>query len=109
MPADARLEQLSRLRSEVDRSLRPFLNRTGLLAPASGTSRGMARRVAASEAAVPALASNDAEAVSGAVVVNVNLMGGTIFLDDERRVRALAKEIRRLITEDTRRGLGIGG
>ena len=39
------------------------------------------------------------------LTVNVNLMGRTIFLDDERRTRALAKEIKRLITEDKRRGL----
>ena len=39
------------------------------------------------------------------MTVNVNLMGGTIFLDDERALRALAKEIKRLITEDKRRGL----
>ncbi len=45
----------------------------------------------------------------GAVTVNVNLSGGPIFLDDERRIRALAKEIKRLIGEDGRRGLGVGG
>ena len=41
------------------------------------------------------------------LTVNVNLAGGTIFLDDERRTRALAKEIKRLITEDKRRGLTV--
>ena len=45
----------------------------------------------------------------GPVTVNVSLSGGPIFLDDERRIRALAKEIRRLIGEDRRRGLGAGG
>lgn len=45
----------------------------------------------------------------GAVTVNVSLSGGPIFLDDERRIRALAKEIKRLIGEDRRRGLGMGG
>ena len=43
------------------------------------------------------------------VTVNVSLSGGPIFLDDERRIRALAKEIKRLIGEDGRRGLGVGG
>ena len=28
---------------------------------------------------------------------------------EERTVRALAKEIKRLLTEDRRRGLGVGG
>ena len=45
----------------------------------------------------------------GAITVNVSLSGGPIFLDDERRIRALAKEIKRLIGEDRRRGLGVGG
>lgn len=45
----------------------------------------------------------------GGVTVNVSLSGGPIFLDDERRIRALAKEIKRLIGEDGRRGLGVGG
>ena len=43
------------------------------------------------------------------MTVNVSLSGGPIFLDDERRIRALAKEIKRLIGEDRRRGLGVGG
>ena len=30
-----------------------------------------------------------------------------VLLDDERMVRALAKEIKRLITEDKRRGLAV--
>ncbi len=45
----------------------------------------------------------------GPVSINVSLSGGPIFLDDERRIRALAKEIKRLIGEDRRRGLGVGG
>ena len=46
---------------------------------------------------------------AGDSTVNVNLMGGTLFLDDERAIRALAKEIKRLLAEDRRRGLGVGG
>ena len=46
---------------------------------------------------------------AGDSTVNVNLMGGAVFLDDERTIRALAKEIKRLLTEDRRRGLGVGG
>ena len=45
----------------------------------------------------------------GSLSVNVTLSGGPIFLDDERRIRALAKEIKRLLSEDRRRGLGVGG
>ncbi len=46
---------------------------------------------------------------AGDSTVNVNMMGGTVFLDDERTIRALAKEIKRLLAEDRRRGLGVGG
>ena len=45
----------------------------------------------------------------GALSVNVTLSGGPVFLDDERRIRALAREIKRLLSEDRRRGLGVGG
>ena len=41
------------------------------------------------------------------VHVTVNLNGGVVFLDDERRMRLLAREIKRLIIEDVRRGIGI--
>jgi hypothetical protein len=44
---------------------------------------------------------------AGAVGVSKKPKGGTIFLDDERRLRSLAKEIKRLIIEDKRRGLGV--
>ena len=109
MSTDTRLQRLELLRTEVNSSLRSFLHRTRLLTPGSGAPRGVARGAPAPGVAVPVVGSKDADPAPGAVVVNVNLMGGTIFLDDERRVRALAKEIKRLITEDTRRGLGIGG
>ena len=33
--------------------------------------------------------------------------GSLVFLDDERPLRALAKEIKRLISEDIRRGIGL--
>lgn len=39
--------------------------------------------------------------------MNARLRGKTILLDDERTLRALAKEIKLLITEDKRRGLGV--
>ena len=94
MVSDARRERLARLKAEADHSLRLFLRGTTLSVPASGARWSMG-------------GSKDVATSSGAVSVNVNLMGGTIFLDDERRVRALAKEIKRLITEDKRRGLAV--
>ena len=41
------------------------------------------------------------------VQVTVNLNSGVVLLDDERRMRLLAREIKRLIIEDVRRGIGI--
>ena len=41
------------------------------------------------------------------VHITVNLNGGVVFLDDERRMRLLAREIKRLIIEDVRRGIGV--
>ncbi len=41
------------------------------------------------------------------VHVTVNLNGGVVFLDDERRMRLLAREIKRLIIEDVRRGIEV--
>ena len=48
-------------------------------------------------------------AQSGAegVHVTVNLNSGAVFLDDERRMRLLAREIKRLIIEDVRRGIDV--
>jgi hypothetical protein len=70
-------------------------------------------RSAALPAAVPGRLGPQHSAHSGplspaATTINVNLTGGPIFLDDERRIRALAKQIKRLLTEDQRRGIGIG-
>lgn len=89
MTTNNRLQRLSRLRADANRSLRSFSMRTSRMPRDS--------------------ASQQAEVASGGVNVNVNLVGEVFFLDDERRMRALAKEIKRLITEDRRRGLGVGG
>lgn len=35
------------------------------------------------------------------------LGGGVVYLDDERSMRVLAREIKRLIMEDVRRGIDI--
>lgn len=55
------------------------------------------------DAGAPASASSGAAGVQ----VTVNLNGGVVFLDDERRMRLLAREIKRLIIEDVRRGIGV--
>ncbi len=101
--------RLSRLRAETDAALRSLPRST----PSAGStpkarSAGVRGRPPASAATFPT-ARPATSSFSGDSTVNVNLLGGTVFLDDERTVRALAKEIKRLLAEDRRRGLGVGG
>ena len=90
MPSETSSERLSRLRSEADLSLRLYLQRTTLAGLTTtlwdvGGHRAASRSLAPSE----------------------NPPGGMILPDNERTLRALAKEIKRLITEDKRRGLAV--
>ena len=109
MTNDSRSERLSLLKAEANRSLRSFLRRNRIVTPRSGTDRDPRHPDTSSIGLLPVIPPRGATASSDAVNVNVNLSGGTIFLDDERRIRSLAKEIKRLISEDRRRGLGVGG
>ena len=101
--------RLSSLRTDVDRSLRSFVRRALSSARASAVQGSRERRPGASEGASAPPASEMPRAGLGSGLANVRLMGAMMLLDDERRARALAKEIKRLIMEDTRRGLSIGG
>ena len=46
---------------------------------------------------------------TGSPMNSVRQLATNIVMDDERQVRAMAKQIKRLIVEDRRRGLGVGG
>ncbi len=87
---------LERLRERADRIVGEYARGGEFRVPRADGAANGGRRSAMGEG-------------GGAVMVNVSLSGGPIFLDDERRIRALAKEIKRLIGEDRRRGLGVGG
>ena len=76
-------ERLDELRTELSRSLAPVSRRRGFV-----TSR-TARAGGGGRGAPPAP------------------NGVRSALPDERGMRALAKEIKRLITEDSRRGIGV--
>ena len=103
------LDALSRLRAEADATLRSLLRTAPSPASATNPSPAIERR-GAHGGTVPILTTRiAAPALAGDTTINVNLMGGTVVLDDERTIRALAKEIKRLIREDRRRGLGVGG
>ncbi len=101
--------RLTRLRAETDAALR-FLPRS---APsAASTPETPSARVRGRPTTGPAMILTTRPATSGFAAdstVNVNLMGGTVVLDDERTIRALARKIKRLLAEDRRRGLGVGG
>ena len=100
MTSNDGLERLELLRGEADRSLRLFLRRTAFLTSASAASQTVISRLAASE-------SPRSVAAPDAANVTVDPMPEASFPDNERRLRALAKEIKRLITEDKRRGLPV--
>ena len=101
--------RLNRLRAETDSALRTLLRSV----PSVGSTQEIpSTRVRGWPLRSPAMiptARPAGSSFAGDATVNVNLMGGTVFLDDERTIRALAKEIKRLLTEDRRRGLGVGG
>ena len=94
MTDDATSTRLAELSAEADRALRSFLRRTTLFAVSSATaatSAGTGPRTVEESAAQSNNDGSTRRAVSR----------------DERGQRALAKEIKRLITEDKRRGLGV--
>lgn len=109
MTADSLSRRLSRLEGDADRSLTLLLQRSGFAVPASMTAAAEAGNPSTSGNITPIPAAQETVSAPGAVNVSVNLGGVTVFLDDERRVWALAKEIKRLIIEDLRRGIGVGG
>ena len=89
--------RLTRLRAETDAALRSL--------PRSAPSAGWPP----TSAAMTPTARPATSGFAGDSTVSVNLMGGTVFLDDERTIGALAREMKRLLAEDRRRGLGVGG
>ena len=103
------LDALSRLRAEADATLRSFLRAAPSPSVATSPSPARERRGAHDGTAPIPTTRTATSALGGDTTVNVNLTGGTVVLDDERTIRALAKQIKRLITEDRRRGLGVGG
>ena len=106
MTGDPDVEQLSRLRAHLNRSLVTYLHRTNLLSPVGGNRRDVTRASGVVSEVSQLPATRPSGQGAHGTSVNVHLNGGTIVLDDERRVRALAKEIKRLIIEDIRRGIG---
>ena len=105
MPDQPDPERVTRLISETDRALRTYLRTARLpfqqLTPAPGPVERTNRFLEAFITALSASAQGSPGQASGVL----DPLDGTVFPDNERGVRALAKEIKRLIGEDKRRGL----
>ena len=101
--------RLTRLRAETEAALRSLPRAAPSAGSTSETPSARGGGRPPTGAAIIPRARPAASNLAGDLTVNVNLMGGTVFLDDERTIRALAKEIKRLLAEDRRRGLGVGG
>ena len=107
--ASEQSERLTQLRAETDAVLRSLPRSAPSAGSTPETFSIRARDWPPTSAEMFPTARPTTPGFAGDSTVNVNLMGGTVFLDDERTIRALAKEIKRLLAEDRRRGLGVGG
>ena len=107
MTEHSRSERLQSLTAEANEALRDRAKRLASLPVLAPGSESGSRRVRSPEpsASLGAVSSRrgliTGEATAGVADVKT--------AREERSVRALAKEIKRLLTEDRRRGLGVGG
>ena len=104
-------DRLGELRARAASIVGGYARGSSLPTPRARDSEGspQANGLSTQDGGAPLGRTRSASGDGGALSVNVTLSGGPIFLDDERRIRALAKEIKRLLSEDRRRGLGVGG
>ena len=100
MTNDHVLDRLKRARMRTERTLSQILASGAPPGPVSSPVRPARGRRAPWGGAVPG-----AGAPEPSATVYGSLKDGTVLPDNERGMRALAKEIRRLIAEDSRRGL----
>lgn len=122
MATESSSDRLLRLRGEVEVALTSFLEHTTLLMPASGASEpvgpgagpgGPAPGPASQAPGQRGPASGPIPQAIGrsrafsTALSHVRTLEGNVFAGNERALRELAKEIKRLISEDKRRGLGL--
>lgn len=100
-------EKLNSLRVDANQSMQRFARNRQAPTLWSLTSGPRERhRTAASEASAT---SRPASRRSEGASVDIEASASGVTVDEERQGRAMAKEIKRLIVEDCRRGLGVGG
>ena len=105
MRNDPTMNQLARLLNEANRSIISFSQQTRLIAKSSDTRHGAKRNTLEQNKqniGVSLRLSGRANPRAGS-----NFPGLSVLLKDERQMRVLAKEIKRLIVEDKRRGLAV--
>ena len=105
MRNDPTMNQLARLLNEANRSIISFSQQTRLIAKSSDTRHGAKRNtLEQNKQSIGVSLSLSARANPRA---GSNFPGLSVLLKDERQMRVLAKEIKRLIVEDKRRGLTV--
>ena len=106
MRNDPTMNQLARLLNEANRSIISFSQQTRLIAKSSDTRHGAKRNTSEQNkqniGVLLPLFSGRLNPRAGS-----NFPGLSVLLKDERQMRVLAKEIKRLIVEDKRRGLAV--
>ena len=103
--------RLLQLRTELNHSLASFIQRTSAVTSTLGSRRRLSQAGVGDD---PPQTEHAAQRRRAGQAVDAKSAGGdpkggASFLDNERGVRALAKEIKRLIAEDIRRGIGFEG
>ena len=107
MTEHPRRERLQSLTAEAGRALRAHAKRLASLPIPAPSPDSPSRRGASPESPTsPGPASARRRRIAGRAMAGVSEIEAP---REERSVRALAKEIKRLLTEDRRRGLGLGG
>ena len=107
MSDDYERDHLSRLRRELSGSFLSLMSRSAFAMPRGGGGHPVTRAGGVAWSTYGASGTPDSGLGPQAPYSTADLRGGDLLLNDERKVRALAKEIKRLITEDKRRGIGV--
>ena len=108
MATESSSDRLLRLRGEVEVALTSFLEHTTLLMPASGASEPVGPGAGpGGPASGPIPQAIGRSRAFSTALSHVRTLEGNVFAGNERALRELAKEKKRLISEDKRRGLGL--
>ena len=108
MSPDQDSDELQRIRAYLNARLDSFVRRTSLHLPTGIEGSGNIGPRGHNPQVGPLTALQGSGPTATPASNRINLKGMKAFQDNERSVRALAKEIKHLITEDMKRGIGFG-